>query len=314
VTVEPTCVETGVKTYTCTVCKETKTETIAALGHEFKTTEAKAATCTEVGWEAYNTCTRCDYTTYKELPALGHSYGEWKITAPATCAAKGVETRVCSNDNSHTETRETDKIAHTIVTDEAVAATCTKTGLTSGSHCSVCNEVITVQKEVEALGHEYSDSYTVDKEATATEVGSKSRHCIRCDSKTDITTIPVTGHSWNDGEVTKEPTCEETGVITYTCTECKETTTETIAVLGHDYSTEYTVDKAATCAEVGSKSRHCTRCNSKTDVTEIPLTEHSWNDGEETKEPTCVETGVKTYTCTVCKETKTEVITALGHD
>ena len=117
---------------------------------------------------------------------------------------------------------------HTAVTDKAVAATCTTTGKTAGSHCSVCNTVLKAQKTVAAtghhygswktvtaatcttigkkqrtctacgkiesksiakLGHNYSSTWTIDKRATMTANGSKSHHCIRCDAKKDKTTI-----------------------------------------------------------------------------------------------------------------------------
>ena len=72
VTTEPTCTTAGVKTYTCTVCKETKTEAIAALGHKWDdgkvTTEP---TCTEAGVKTY-TCTVCKETKTEAVAALGH--------------------------------------------------------------------------------------------------------------------------------------------------------------------------------------------------------------------------------------------------
>ena len=72
VTTEPTCTEAGVKTYTCTACKETKTEAIAALGHKWDdgkvTTEP---TCTEAGVKTY-TCTVCKETKTEAVAALGH--------------------------------------------------------------------------------------------------------------------------------------------------------------------------------------------------------------------------------------------------
>ena len=59
--------------------------------------DAKAPTCTEIGWEAYDTCSRCDYTTYNELPALGHDFAkEWTIDVPATCTEKGSKSHHCS--------------------------------------------------------------------------------------------------------------------------------------------------------------------------------------------------------------------------
>ncbi|MBQ2041028.1 MAG: InlB B-repeat-containing protein, partial [Lachnospiraceae bacterium] len=109
VTTPPTCEETGLRTYTATVIfrgetyTDTRTETIQALGHDLVHHEAKAATCTEIGWNAYDTCMRCDYTTYEEIPALGHDWAaptyEWAADNSTVTA-----NRVCKNDASHAET------------------------------------------------------------------------------------------------------------------------------------------------------------------------------------------------------------------
>lgn len=88
VTTQPTCTTAGQKTYTCTVCSATKVETLDALGHNFAKYDAKAATCTEIGWNTYFTCTNCNYTTYKEIAALGHDKVAHKAKA-ATCTEKG---------------------------------------------------------------------------------------------------------------------------------------------------------------------------------------------------------------------------------
>ena len=88
VTTQPTCTTAGQKTYTCTVCSATKVETLDALGHNFAKYDAKAATCTEIGWNTYFTCTNCNYTTYKEIAALGHDKGSHNGKA-ATCTEKG---------------------------------------------------------------------------------------------------------------------------------------------------------------------------------------------------------------------------------
>jgi hypothetical protein len=136
--------------------------------------------------------------------------------------------------------------------------------------CSLCNEIKSVEEE--ALGHNYSTEYTIDKEPTCTEAGSQSRHCIDCDAKTDITEISKTGHSWNNGKVTKEATCTAEGIKTYTCAVCGKTKPEPIKKLDHQYSTEYTIDQEPTCTESGSQSRHCIDCDAKTDITEISKT------------------------------------------
>ncbi len=127
-------------------------------------------------------------------------------------------------------------------------------------------------------------------------------------AKKDVTEIPASGHSWNDGSITTEPTCTDEGVKTFTCNSCGKTRTEEVAALGHNYSSDWTIDTAAACETVGSKSHHCTRCDSKKDVTEIPASGHSWSDGAITTEPTCTDEGVKTFTCNACGKTRTEAV------
>ena len=140
VTKEPTCTATGVRTYTCSKCSHSYTESIAAKEHTWT-----AATCT-----AKKTCSVCKTTSGEPL---GHSYTS-KVTKEATCLATGVKTFTCSRcSNSYTETIAAK--GHTVVTDKAVAATCTTTGKTEGSHCSVCNAVIKAQTTVPAKGHNY---------------------------------------------------------------------------------------------------------------------------------------------------------------
>ena len=272
ITTPPTCTKTGVKQYTCTICSETKTEEIAALGHDYSSdwTIDTAAACETVGSKSHH-CTRCDSKKdVTEIPASGHSWNDGAITTEPTCTDEGVKTFTC---NACGKTRT-----------EAVAA----------------------------LGHNYSSDWTIDTAAACETVGSKSHHCTRCDSKIDVTEIPASGHSWNDGAITTEPTCTDEGVKTFTCNACGKTRTEAVAALGHNYSSDWTIDTAAACETVGSKSHHCTRCDSKKDVTEIPASgKHTWNNGVITKPATIAEEGVKTYTCTVCGVTRTETIAKL---
>ena len=190
-------------------------------------------------------------------------------------------------------------------------ATCTKQGLKEYT-CLTCNTIKT--ETIKALGHDYSNNWTIDKIATCTQEGSKSHHCTRCDAKKDVTTIPKTDYNWDSGVETTKATCTKDGVKTYTCKNCATTKTETIKALGHDYSNDWTIDKVATCQEEGSKSHHCTRCDDKKDVTVIPKLNHNWDLGVETAKATCIKDGVKTYTCKNCATTKTETIKALGHD
>ena len=192
ITTPPTCTKTGVKQYTCTICSETKTEEIAALGHDYSSdwTIDTAAACETVGSKSHH-CTRCDSKKdVTEIPASGHSWNDGAITTEPTCTDEGVKTFTC---NACGKTRT-----------EAVAA----------------------------LGHNYSSDWTIDTAAACETVGSKSHHCTRCDSKKDVTEIPASGkHTWNNGVITKPATIAEEGVKTYTCTVCGVTRTETIAKL-----------------------------------------------------------------------------------
>ena len=192
ITTPPTCTKTGVKQYTCTICSETKTEEITALGHDYSSdwTIDTAAACETVGSKSHH-CTRCDSKIdVTEIPASGHSWNDGAITTEPTCTDEGVKTFTC---NACGKTRT-----------EAVAA----------------------------LGHNYSSDWTIDTAAACETVGSKSHHCTRCDSKIDVTEIPASGkHTWNNGVITKPATIAEEGVKTYTCTICGVTRTETIAKL-----------------------------------------------------------------------------------
>jgi len=116
--ISASCTDDEVTEWYCSTCDETiKYVTGYALGHDIVEVDAKAPTCTEIGWDAYEYCTACDYTTYAEKAALNHD----------------------------------------IVIDEAVAATCTETGLTAGQHCSRCDAMTIIQETVPALTHTDAD-------------------------------------------------------------------------------------------------------------------------------------------------------------
>jgi hypothetical protein len=137
-----------------------------ATNHSTTLVSATSATCAENGNTAYYTCSHCDKwfedssatseitdKTSVAISALGHNFGEWQVTTKATCTSSGKETRTCSRNSSHTETRDINKTEHTIVTDAAKEPTYTSTGLTEGSHCSECGTVIVAQNEVAKLSY-----------------------------------------------------------------------------------------------------------------------------------------------------------------
>ena len=103
VSIAATCTATGIQERVCK-CGERETEILPALGHDLVAHEGKTATCTEIGWDAYETCTRCDYTTYKEIPALGHFFEKIIVREPTT-ALPGEQKLVCKR-CEYSETRE----------------------------------------------------------------------------------------------------------------------------------------------------------------------------------------------------------------
>ena len=353
ITKAATCTTAGTKTYTCTRCKKTRTETIAATGHKAVKDAAVAATCETTGKTEGSHCSVCGTVLKAQTTtvALGHNWDGGKVTKAATCTTAGTKTYTCTRCKK-TRTETIAATGHKAVKDAAVAATCETTGKTEGSHCSVCGTILKAQTTTAALGHSW-DSGKVTKAATCTAAGTKTYTCSRC-KKTRTETIAATGHkavkdaavaatcettgktegshcsvcntvikaqtttaalghSWDSGKVTKAATCTTAGTKTYTCTRCKKTRTETIAAAGHKAVKDAAV--AATCETTGkTEGSHCSVCNTviKAQTTTAALG-HSWDGGKVTKAATCTAAGTKTYTCTRCKKTRTETIAATGH-
>ena len=93
---DPTCTETGSRHKVCSDCGDVVTETLDALGHDLVHHDSKVPTCTESGYDAYDTCSRCGYSTYHEIPAKGHSYGDWIVDKEPTTSSEGSKSRTCS--------------------------------------------------------------------------------------------------------------------------------------------------------------------------------------------------------------------------
>ena len=179
-------------------------------------------TCTKAGTAVYRCSGICGIEKAEEVEALGHIWDEGSITKEVTCTADGTKTY-----------------------------TCTRSG---------CGEKKT--ETITKLGHSYEENYTVDKEATCAEAGSKSRHCVRCDAKTGVRTIKALGHKWNSGKITTAATCTRKGIRTYTCTVCKATKKESIAAKGHKWSAWKTTAEATVFAPE-KQQRSCTVCKVK---------------------------------------------------
>ncbi len=159
---------------------------------------------------------------------------------------------------------------------------------------------------VDATGHTWDDG-KITTEPTCEAEGVKTYTCACGETKTEA--ISATGHSFDEGKVTTEPTCEAEGVKTYTCA-CGETKTEAISAMGHNYNAVVT---EPTCDTAGYTTHTCANCGDSYVADETEATGHTWDDGKITTEPTCEAEGVKTYSC-ACGETKTEAVSAMGHN
>ena len=153
--VNASCIEAGSydEVVYCTGCGaelSREEKSIDALGHDLVHHEAQAATCTAIGWDAYDTCARCDYTTYVEIPALDHDLVHHDTQA-ATCTAIGWDAYDTCARCDYTTYEEISALGHNLVHHDAQAATCTAIGWDAYDACSRCD--YTTYVKIPALGH-----------------------------------------------------------------------------------------------------------------------------------------------------------------
>ncbi len=242
-----------------------------------------------------------------------HTWDNGEVTKNANCTEDGVITYRCTDVGC--DAYYEDKIpatGHKMGSFATVEPTCTL----EGSKVSRCeNEGCdhSVELVIPALGHNWEVEFTIDKDPTCTEKGSKSIHCTRCDDKKDVTEIPENGHAMSTWVETAAPNCTDDGAKRRDCDNCDYFETGVITALGHNWEVEFTIDKDPTCTEKGSKSIHCTRCDDKKDVTEIPENGHTMSTWSETVAPTCTTDGEKRRDCDNCDYYETEPIPTSGH-
>ena len=188
----PTCTEQGTAFYKCSACGATRTEKIAALGHDLSRCDlVPDATCTQPG-RAVGTCARCDVKIDEVIPAKGHDY-------------------------SYKSASSTEP-------------TCTESGHYKGT-CPICGKdyddvvpalghdwgewVTSIEPTVSTVGYRY---HVCNRDGCGYREGE------------DIPKLHT--HTWDAGVVTQKPTAAEPGVRTYTCTVCGQTRTETIPATG----------------------------------------------------------------------------------
>ncbi len=158
------------------------------------------------------------------------------------------------------------------VIENKVESTCTEEGsYEEVVYCKDCDhEISRTSKTIEALGHDYGDEWTIDKEADCCNEGLKSHHCSRCDSVSDETVIPKLEHEASEALIENrvEPTCTKEGSyeeVVY-CKDCNHEisrTSKTIEALGHDYKDTVV---PATEGSQGYTEHNCKVCG------------HSYND------------------------------------
>ena len=318
VTTKPTCKDKGVKTFTCTVCNETKTEAIDATGHTPVDVAEQPATCTKDGHTAGTKCSVCGATIsgIEKIPATGH----------------------------------------TEVVDDAVEATCTTPGKTEGKHCSVCNEVLVAQEVIPAKGHSWNEgeittaptcenagvkTYTCtvcnetkteaiaatghtsvevpEKPATCTEAGhTAGTKCSVCDAiLSGMEEIPATGHT-EVIDAAKAPTCTETGLTEGKhCSVCNKVIVaqEVIPAKGHTEVIDPAVEP--TCTTPGkTEGKHCSVCNAVIVAQQEISAKGHTEVIDPAVDPTCTTPGkTEGKHCSVCNEilVAQEVIPAKGH-
>ena len=272
--------------------------------HDLVHHDAKAPSCTEIGWDAYDTCSRCDYTTRKELPALNHDLRQSVITAP-TCTETGWAYVKCSRCDYY-DTPVLPALKHDLRQRVITAPTCTGEGWAHVA-CSRCDYFTSLV--LPALNHDLEQHAA--KAPTCTKKGWNAYEtCSRCDY---TTYVELPAQHDLEQHAAQAPTCTDPGWNAFdTCKNCNYTTYQEIPALNH--ALVHHEAKAATCTEKGWDAYDtCSRCNYTT-YQEIPALNHNLVR-HDAQAPTCTEIGWDAYdTCSRCDYTTYAELSALNHD
>ena len=261
-----TCVAPAVYYTNCDYCYHKGTDTYVdpyngpdPNNHDLVHHDAKAPTCTEIGWNEYDACQRegCTYTTKVEIPALKHKLVHHDAKAP-TCTETGWEEYDTCSRCDYTTKVELLALKHDLVHHDAKAPTCTEIGWNEYDACQREGCTYTTKVEIPALKHKlvHHDA----KAPTCTETGWEEYDtCSRCDYTTKVELLALK-HDLVHHDA-KAPTCTEIGWNEYDACQregCDYTTKVEIPAPGHDY-TEKVVKP--TCEKVGYTLHTCKKCN-----------------------------------------------------
>ena len=224
-----TCVAPAVYYTNCDYCYHKGTDTYVdpyngpdPNNHDMMHHDAKAPTCTEIGWDAYETCQRegCTYTTKVELPALKHKLVHHDAKAP-TCTEIGWEEYDTCSRCDYTTKVELLALKHKLVHHDAKAPTCTEIGWNEYDACQREGCDYTTKVEIPAPGHDYTEKVV---KPTCEKVGYTLHTCKNCnDSYKDHQTKTLLhwyGEWTSNGDGTHSATCKRKDCKHVGKTEC----------------------------------------------------------------------------------------------
>ena len=222
-----TCVSPPVYYTNCAYCYRKGTDTYVhpwygpdPNNHDLVHHDAKAPTCTEIGWDEYDACQRegCTYTTKVEIPALKHKLVHHDAKAP-TCTETGWEEYDTCSRCDYTTKVELLALKHDLVHHDAKAPTCTETGWEEYDTCSRCD--YTTKVEIPAPGHDYTEKVV---KPTCGKGGYTLHTCKKCnDSYKDHQTKTLLhwyGEWTSNGDGTHSAACKREDCKHVSKTEC----------------------------------------------------------------------------------------------
>ena len=322
-TVDATCTEKAKVIELCTVCgaEGKTTEVGTALGHDLvldKDNENyKPATCEEDGLNTMK-CTRCDYTEEQVEKATGKHVWDDGENVDADCTHASGAKYTCTKCGATKFEAYPEDIGeaakgHTPVAIPAVAATCKTTGLTEGSECAVCHEILVAQEEVpvDADAHVPVVAKKLKDAICGKQNGINRMECQLCHANLGYEVVDASEHK--AVEVSRvEATCGKDGVINYKCERCGVTLEpEVIPATGeHTFdkdNTDYIKTVDATCVDNEKIVYLCTVCGAESEPEELEGSALGHKKVLDETDPaykavSCEEDGLNTYKCERCGE------------